>query len=146
MNARPLSPPYVLLGDAAFQLTSFLVKPFAGGTAKQIEFDNAFSAMRGSVEMAFGHWKGNFRVIDRGTRRDGQSSEPLVRGTLHLHNFIIKQRTTVVGTPFDDVPVQDQEAGAVREALQHEDEDEREEMAGRAARMRVFNAFFRRHE
>lgn len=141
-DARVLSPPYVLLGDAAFSSCSWIIKPYAGGNAQHIEFDNQLSAMRGIIEMAFGAWKQTFRIVDRGTRRDRESSKPLTEATLYLHNFIVDERTDLVGVPFDDLPDEDEDAEGVREALLYEAEHTREKAVGYAARTRVFNAYF----
>lgn len=58
--------PYMVLGDKAFPLTHYCLRPFSGfterGSAERI-FNQRHSIARGPVETAYGIHSGRFRVL-----------------------------------------------------------------------------------
>ncbi|XP_041764475.1 uncharacterized protein LOC121589544 [Anopheles merus] len=58
--------PYMLLGDKAFPLTKYCLRPFSGFTERgsvERNFNFRHSTARRSIEMAFGRLCGRFRVL-----------------------------------------------------------------------------------
>ncbi|CAN7989423.1 unnamed protein product, partial [Ixodes hexagonus] len=82
-----------LLGDSAYPLKMFLMKPYRDDghlTRRQVRFNNTLSAARSVIERAFGRLKGKFRRL----KYLDMSREDLIRKVIcaacMLHNFILK--------------------------------------------------------
>ncbi|XP_033113465.1 protein ALP1-like [Anneissia japonica] len=81
--------PIVILGDSAYALSTFLMKPYAEGlaTAAQKRFNERLSRTRILVEHSFGRLKGRWRSIMK--RNDSQADKIhiVVASCIVLHNF-----------------------------------------------------------
>lgn len=99
---RPIPPPYVLVGDPAFRMTSWLVKGFGAGRGPQRRFDEALAAIRCCSERAFAHLKQNFKILSYSTRRDVRATVPFARACIKLHNIMIEHRTTGMDVDYED--------------------------------------------
>lgn len=83
--------PYMLLGDKAFSLNEYTMKPFDGnpasGSPERI-FNYRHSRARRVVENAFGILSAVFRVLRKPMLLDPQTASKITMTTVYLHNFL----------------------------------------------------------
>lgn len=81
--------PYYFVGDAAFPLKSYLMKPFPGVLLdeKREYFNKRLSRVRRTIENAFGILTARWRILRGTLNMAPETAEKLVNGTLVLHNF-----------------------------------------------------------
>ncbi|XP_049277298.1 uncharacterized protein LOC125775091 [Anopheles funestus] len=93
----PLSPssnilvPYMFLGDKAFPLTQYCLRPFGGLTERRSterNFNERHSKARRCVEMAFGILSGRFRVLKKPIELEEGNAKKVIMAAIYLHNFI----------------------------------------------------------
>ena len=91
--------PYILLGDDAFALKEYLMKPFPWRnlTEDQKYYNYRLSRARQSVEMAFGILSHRFRVLFTTICLPPQKVESIVKASCVLHNFILSNSDIVLG-------------------------------------------------
>ncbi|XP_034834262.2 uncharacterized protein [Maniola hyperantus] len=103
-NAQPLQQgtdplPYVLIGDGAFKLETFLMRPFVREAAMQDRdkkrFNQALSRARVVVECAFGIMAQKFRIFLRPFETDLTNTIKIVKAACCLHNFIQTKESAV---------------------------------------------------
>lgn len=86
--------PYVILGDKAFALNDYTMKPFQGepekGSMERI-FNYRLSRARRVVENAFGISSAVFRVLRKPMLLSPKVATKVVLAIIHLHNFLRKQ-------------------------------------------------------
>ncbi|XP_049294069.1 uncharacterized protein LOC125769390 [Anopheles funestus] len=83
--------PYMFLGDKAFPLTSYCLRPFGGFTqvgSVERNFNQRHSIARRTVEMAFGILSARFRVLKKPMELQVENAKKVIMATIYLHNFI----------------------------------------------------------
>lgn len=97
-----LKVPYVILGDKAFALNNYTMKPFEGtpenGSPERI-FNYRLSRARRVVENAFGIMSSVFRVLRKPMLLEPEIATKVVLATCYLHNFLRKTRTNTYTPP-----------------------------------------------
>lgn len=88
--------PYHIVGDSAFQLDSFLMKPYSQvavntDIGKRI-FNYRLSRARRCVENAFGILVQRFQVLRAPIRTSIETSDVIVLATISLHNWLMTDR------------------------------------------------------
>lgn len=84
--------PYVIVGDEAFPLKSYLMRPFPGqnlDTSQRI-FNYRLSRARRVVENTFGQLTQKFRIYNRRIHALPKNVDNIILATCILHNFIKK--------------------------------------------------------
>lgn len=90
--------PPLLIGDSAFKLTSYVMKPFPYTTdqdASKKLFNYKLSKCRRVVENAFGHLKARFRRIGKGIDNHIQNSNMIIKACCLLNNFLNSKKDDV---------------------------------------------------
>lgn len=83
--------PYVLIGDEAFQLTNYMMRPFPGKgglTKEKAVFNYRISRARRMVECTFGCLASQWRIYKRPINTSIETAKSLVEATIVLHNFL----------------------------------------------------------
>ncbi|KAM9424168.1 uncharacterized protein KZ484_010982 isoform 2-T2 [Pholidichthys leucotaenia] len=82
--------PLVILGDAAYPLLSWLMKPFpegSGATWEQTQFNHRLSQARVTVKRAFGRLKGRWRCLLKKCNAHISLVSHIIAACCVLHNF-----------------------------------------------------------
>ncbi|XP_075161790.1 uncharacterized protein LOC142234515 [Haematobia irritans] len=90
--------PAFIIGDSAFKLSEFLMKPYPFSTeASPSEkwFNYCLSKCRRVVENAFGHLKARFRRIGKGVDNNIANVKKVVKAACVLHNFLIDRNDKI---------------------------------------------------
>ena len=86
--------PYVFVGDDAFALSPYMMKPFRHNTPGQSDADRIFSyrlsRARRVVENAFGILSNRFRVLLNAINLDPEHVKIVVLACMALHNMLIE--------------------------------------------------------
>ena len=85
-------PEYHLVGDAAYPIKSYLLKPFretGNLTQPQRTFNHRLSCVRVVSERAIGRWKGRFKRLKYLDCRSPVKAHLIITATAVLHNFCI---------------------------------------------------------
>jgi len=84
--------PYVMVGDDAFALKPYLLKPYAlrNLTEQQRIFNYRLSRARRTAENAFGQLSQRFRVFGRPIPLMPEKVETVVMAACCLHNFLLR--------------------------------------------------------
>lgn len=86
--------PYVIIGDEAFPLKNYLLRPYPSRQIYEDEqkkvFNERLSRARKVVEDAFGQITAKFRIYCRRLKALPQNADKIVMTTCILHNFIKK--------------------------------------------------------
>lgn len=83
--------PVVVIGDSAFKLSRFLMKPYPYHVTQNKEqktFNYALSKCRRVVENAFGHLKARFRRIGKGIDNSIENAPLIIKVCCVLHNIL----------------------------------------------------------
>ena len=82
----------VLLGDSAYPLSTWLLKPYHEGTndPEEINFNKELSRARVSVECAFSILKGRWRILQKRLDSDIAFTNQIIIACCVLHNFCIE--------------------------------------------------------
>lgn len=109
--------PHVLIGDEAFALKTYLMRPFprrsARGDNSKDNYNYRLCRARRVVENAFGILAKKWRIYDRPLELDVETSKLVVKTTCILHNYLICKKadtyfhllpfpTTTAFVNFDD--------------------------------------------
>ncbi|XP_056090844.1 uncharacterized protein LOC130070464 [Rhinichthys klamathensis goyatoka] len=83
--------PFVMVGDAAFQLKPFLMRPYPGANLsyKKRIFNYRLSRARMVVENAFGILSSRWRIFLNRINLQPKNVDTLVMATCILHNFLL---------------------------------------------------------
>jgi len=99
-----ISVPVVLIGDSAFRLSRFLMKPFPY-KPNQPQFERNFnyclSKCRRVIECAFGQLKARFRKLGKGLELAPQHCNVVIKACCLLHNFLKNEEDEVTQTWMD---------------------------------------------
>jgi hypothetical protein len=77
-----------LIGDSAYPLSPFLIKPFSKPNENQIEFNRIFSSHRIVVEHSFGRIKNRFGGIKEISVKKISTAVNMIDCSIILHNFL----------------------------------------------------------
>lgn len=92
--------PYVIVGDEAFPLKPWLMRPFPGSglSLEKATFNYRLSRARRVVENTFGIWAAKWRILFTPIDGDDDLINMIIWSTLILHNFLrVKHPTLVEG-------------------------------------------------
>ncbi|CAK1603724.1 unnamed protein product [Parnassius mnemosyne] len=88
--------PYVIVGDEAFPLKTYLMRPYPGhqatGDANKTNFNHRLSLARRLVENAFGILTQRFRIFQRRMKLAPENVDYIILSTCVLHNFLCEQK------------------------------------------------------
>lgn len=89
--------PYYILGDRAFALNEYTLKPFEEnpdrGSTERV-FNYRLSRAHRVVENAFGILSSVFRVLRKPILLEPEKAKKIVMATLYLHNFLRKKQSS----------------------------------------------------
>lgn len=86
--------PYVIVGDEAFALTSYMLRPYPRSSNLNLEkkvFNYRLSRARRVIECAFGILSAKWRIFRRPLATTVENAISVVQATVCLHNFLIKK-------------------------------------------------------
>lgn len=105
----------VIVGDAAFPLKSYLMKPYATTpTEKEKIFNYRLSRARRIVENAFGILVSRFRVFEKPIPLPPESVDVIVLAACSLHNWLRKTTETYITQRCVDF--EDRQLGTIQQA------------------------------
>jgi hypothetical protein len=91
--------PYFIVGDEAFALTEYMMKPYPGlnpkGSKERI-YNYRISRARRIVENVFGVVSSSFRVLRKAVLLEPEKAELMVMTIACLHNFLRRQPSSVL--------------------------------------------------
>ncbi|CAN7981600.1 unnamed protein product [Ixodes pacificus] len=95
-SAGPI--PYLMVGDEAFPLKPFLMRPYPGRGSesdreeylKMATFNYRLSRARRLIENAFGIMASRWRILRRAFRASEETTKNIVKACVALHNFLLK--------------------------------------------------------
>lgn len=85
------SMPYVLIGDEAFPLTEYLMRPFSGKqdlNQDKVIFNYRLSRARRTIENTFGILSSQWRILRRPINCSVKTAMQIVQAIVCLHNYI----------------------------------------------------------
>lgn len=95
LPGRNQSVPFVILGDEAFPLSSYLMKPFSGthqkGSRERI-FNYRLSRARRIIENVFGISSAVFRVLRKPMLLEPEKVQLVVLAIVYLHNYLRRNK------------------------------------------------------
>lgn len=85
--------PYVLVGDEAFQLTNYLLRPYPGKNLnkKRAIYNYRLSRARRTIENTFGIIVSRWRILKRPIICTVEKSVKIIQAIVCLHNWIRKR-------------------------------------------------------
>ncbi|KAH9645070.1 hypothetical protein HF086_005615 [Spodoptera exigua] len=103
--------PYVFLGDGAFALSEYIMKPYPGnydmGSPKR-KFNQTLSRARVVVENTFGILVTKFRVFKKPIQLQPEKAAIVTMTCILLHNFLRRSSTSLyVYTPHGTIDIYD---------------------------------------
>lgn len=87
-----------MIGDSAFRLSEFLMKPFPFSTAaseEQRAYNYNLSKSRRVVENAFGQLKARFRRIGKGVDNHIKNATIIIKAACVLHNYLNQENDLI---------------------------------------------------
>lgn len=103
-NLSNISVPYMLVGDAAFQLNEYTLRPYSSNQLNRNRelFNYRLSRARRVVENAFGIMVSRWRIYRKPINASLKTIESIVKATVCLHNLLLS--TPNYADMVDDVP------------------------------------------
>lgn len=92
VDCMPL--PYVLVGDEAFQLTDYLLRPYPGKSGLNKDkniFNYRLSRARRTIENSFGLLVSLWRILKKPIEATVDNTTSIVKAIICLHNWLRKQ-------------------------------------------------------
>lgn len=89
-NIQGVDVPVLLIGDSAFRLSRYLMKPFPFSTCqneKEKTFNYHLSKCRRVVENAFGQYKARLRRVGKGLEVNIENAPTIIKACCLLHNI-----------------------------------------------------------
>lgn len=86
--------PYVIVGDEAFALTSYMLRPYPRSSnlnLKKKVFNYRLSRAQRVIECAFGILSAKWRILRRPLATKIENAISVVQATVCLHNFLMKK-------------------------------------------------------
>ncbi|CAN7946680.1 unnamed protein product, partial [Ixodes pacificus] len=83
--------PYFFVGDEAFPLKTYMMRPFSRKVHEQRIFNYRLSRARRVVGNAFGILAQKWRILRRPFRANDQNINRIIAACVVLHNFMLKQ-------------------------------------------------------
>lgn len=105
LPGRTLPVPYMIVGDAAFTLSTHILKPypFKRMTKEQRIFNYRLSRARRVIENTFGILANRFRILLTTIPLQPEKVKLIVQASCALHNFLLEEnKTEYVGTNPDE--------------------------------------------
>ncbi|GFR64133.1 hypothetical protein ElyMa_003624800 [Elysia marginata] len=98
VNSTERTIPFMIVGDEAFPLKTYLMKPYAAKTLDQEKriYNYRHSRERRTVECAFGILAKKFEIFKRPLRVEPDKAVLLTNAALVLHNFIRRRDERMV--------------------------------------------------
>lgn len=92
----------MIVGDEAFPLYTYLMKPFAARTLneKRVMYNYRHSRARRTVECAFGILASKFEVFKQPMRVEPDNAILITKAAVSLHNFIHRRDGHIVDRTF----------------------------------------------
>ncbi|XP_057333828.1 putative nuclease HARBI1 [Microplitis mediator] len=118
--------PYVLVGDEAFQLTNYLLRPYPGrsGLNKEISIYNyRLSRARRTIENSFGIIVSLWRILKKPIDATVENTIDMIQEIICLHNWLRKHDKDDVYNPPNLVIDQERPDGIISRDLRHEVND-----------------------
>lgn len=105
--------PYVIVGDEAFALTKYMLRPYPRSCNLSIKdkvFNYRLSRARRVVECTFGIWTSTWRILGRPITTNVDNAISIIKATVCLHNFLkmknlnlsIERRPSSINIPVQD--------------------------------------------
>ncbi|GFR76285.1 protein ANTAGONIST OF LIKE HETEROCHROMATIN PROTEIN 1 [Elysia marginata] len=103
VNSTRKTIPFMIVGDEAFPLKTYLLKPYAAKTLDQEKriYNYRHSRARRTVECAFGILAKKFEIFQRPLRVEPDKAVLLTNAALVLHNFIRRRDGRMVDRTAD---------------------------------------------
>jgi hypothetical protein len=125
-SPTPMSPilPYVIVGDEAFPLTNYLMRPYPGRghfvlPYKEQVYNYRLSRARRTIENTFGILVTRWRLFLRPINADINNAECYIKAAIALHNYLRIENDANYLQP--ELLDQDRPDGSVRLGRWHED-------------------------
>ena len=82
--------PYFFVGDDAFPLSSFMMKPYSRCdlTPRQRIFNYRLSRARMTIENVFGIMSAKFNILHKGINMEPENATTVISAVCHLHNYL----------------------------------------------------------
>ncbi|KAB0803740.1 hypothetical protein PPYR_00710 [Photinus pyralis] len=96
--SRNLTFPFVVVGDEAFALTNYMMRPYPRNSnlnRRKKFFNYRLSRARRVVECAFGILRGRWRIFAKPIIASETTIIKIIQATICLHNFILKKETVL---------------------------------------------------
>ena len=89
-----ITAPYVLVGDEAYPLLSFLLKPYGGGilTVKDMAYNDRLSICWKTIECAFGILNSKWRLLSKCSETNVDLIDDIEKCMCVLHNTILDMK------------------------------------------------------
>ncbi|KYQ53565.1 Putative nuclease HARBI1, partial [Trachymyrmex zeteki] len=93
-NFRNIPIPYMLVGDAAFQLTEYMLRPYPVNQLNRSRriFNYRLSRARRISENAFSFLVNIWRIYRKPINASLKTTESIIKATVCLHNFLLSTR------------------------------------------------------
>ncbi|KAB0790347.1 hypothetical protein PPYR_15286 [Photinus pyralis] len=90
LNGSSAKVPYYFVGDEAFPLNHYLLRPYPGSglTNERLIFNYRLSRARRTIENSFGILASRWRVYRQPLLCSVETSEAIIKATVCLHNFL----------------------------------------------------------